>query len=114
MSHVSKCDSCGTLDDVSNRVLMEGNDIDLHSSGLRITVDIPRNQSHSHLCRECVRRIISARFAELCGMLAPYQPARVAGFVQGGVTGSATVDEQPLSADERKALTILSRRLLKA
>ena len=109
MAHVAKCDSCGKLDDVSNRVELERNDIDLRSPGLCISVDIPSKHQHHQLCRECVHKIISARFAELCGLLAPYQPARVAGFIQ-----AESVQEQPLSTDERQALAILSRRLLKA
>lgn len=109
MAHIAKCDSCGALDEVKNRVEQEYDHVSLNSAGLRISIEIPSNYRHDHLCRRCVHGIVSARFGELCGLLAPYQPVRVAGFVQDG-----QIDEAPLTKSERAALSVLSRRLLKA
>lgn len=110
MSTIAKCDSCGTLNDTSNPVETRYDDIDIRGKGLLITVDIPQRFQRSHLCKRCLDAIISARFAELCGLLAPYQPARVSGFIQGG----ASVEDAPMTKEERAALSVLSRRLLKA
>ncbi len=95
MAHVAKCDSCGALDDVTYRVEQEYDHIALNSAGLRISIEIPHKYKHDHLCKRCVHGIVSARFAELCGLLAPYQPARVAGFVQDG-----QIEDAPLRRTE--------------
>lgn len=109
MAHVAKCDSCGSLDEIQNRVDKVLSELNIAATGLKISVAIPLKLRDQHLCKQCQDGIVSARFAELCGLLAPYQPARVAGFIQAG-----PVVDEPLSKYERAALAILSRRLLKA
>lgn len=112
MANVKQCDKCGAFDTNANAVERESVVTVLHpdnDSLLSIYVPIPRGWNGRDLCRECVAQIIRERFSDICAMLAPYQPARVAGFVQVALP---PVDSSPLSEAERQALSILSKRLL--
>lgn len=111
MASVKKCDNCDVLDDLANSVLQRHQTIHLRSAGLTICVDIPPrfNAKNAELCERCIAEMVSARFVELCALLAPYRPARVPGFIQGEV-----VKTPQLSEDEYVALTVLGRLLLKA
>ena len=109
MARIPKCDNCGNLHSVSNPVVTQRDRVYLESQGLTICIAIPSDFRNADLCQVCVDSIIQARFSDLCGMLAPYQPARVPGFVQLPVTA---FPEEKLSQDERRAIKLLSRRLL--
>jgi hypothetical protein len=107
MAHVQKCDSCGALTTPQNPVANRAYGTTIgDSSDISIHIKFPSKWQHSDLCQQCVAGIIRSRFAEICGLLAPYQPGRVAGFVQD------VVPEEGLTKQEKQALSILSRRLL--
>lgn len=117
MASVPKCDSCGELQSNGNVIervyssfqIRQTEKKNSDKTDLTIYISIPDQWRDSDLCRNCCREIIAARFAELCAMLAPYQPARVTGFLQNGTAH----DEAPLSKEDRKALLGAVRRLLK-
>jgi hypothetical protein len=109
MAQVTKCDNCGGLQSTANPIKLEIQHFTLEGKGLMITVRLPHRWDRAELCANCVADIIRSRFAELCGMLAPYQPARVSGFIQAQPESET---EPSLTKEERKALALLSRRLL--
>lgn len=129
MAKIPKCDNCGVLHSEQNPVTEKSHDtIYLHNGDvnkpghLSISISPAAHGKDDHhqyrtrdTCKKCLDDIVRSRFAELCGMLAPYQPARVAGFNQSGI--GMTLEEQeekPLTAAELKALRALGQRLLKA
>lgn len=91
MATVYKCDNCGAFDSMENHLKkipafpIETNEYlftkDRH---IEIKIRIPWDKREDgHLCDICWRAIVSSRFADLCGLIAPYQPTRTAGLVQG-------------------------------
>lgn len=128
MARIPKCDNCGVLHTAQNPVTEQRNDtIYLTSSGncgdpgyLSISVTPSAHGKDGHdqhrtrdTCKNCLDEIVRSRFAELCGMLAPYQPSRVAGFAQSAIPAN-NGEDRPITKAERNALRLLSQRLLKA
>lgn len=108
MAQVDKCDNCGILQNLQNPVASQGDTLYLRGKDqLVICISLPSDWQRADLCQNCVADIIRARFAEICGLIAPYQPMRVPGFIQD-------TEEAPLSGAERKALAVLKHRVLKA
>jgi hypothetical protein len=111
MAKIAKCDNCSTLNSASNPVDREHQTLYIRASGLDICITIPHEWQMKDLCADCCANIIKARFADLCGMIAPYQPQRVAGFIQAPIEKD---ESAPMTKSERKMLADLSRRLLGA
>lgn len=110
MSNVKKCDCCGVLTTPGNRVLQQDRNptVRLNTDDIVILIDLPNSMSEEDICQHCIDEVVRSKFAGACGLLAPYQPARVSGFVQDG-----KIEDITLTKEERKALSLLSHRLLK-
>jgi len=127
MARIPKCDNCGVLHTAQNPVTEKSCDSIYLSNGsinepgyLGITItpaahgkDMHHTYRSRDTCKKCLDDIVRSRFAELCGMLAPYQPSRVAGFAQS-ITQETNDEDRPITKAERDALKLLSQRLLKA
>ena len=128
MAKIPQCDNCGAFHTQQNPVTEQTHDTIYLSNGdinkpghLGISVTPAahgKDSVYEHrtrdTCKNCLDDIVRSRFAELCAMIAPYQPARIAGFVQDVATIGAEAEGTRITKAERDALKLLSQRLLKA
>lgn len=120
MAHVKKCDLCGTMDDsvktYHNRIFMLTEEDRKSGALVKLEICLPGFKGISYetkeLCHPCLSELIRQCMPALFGLLKPFQPQRVPGFVQGVVVEETAPELS--NAEARQMLARLSRKLLKA
>lgn len=120
MAHVLKCGVCGILNSEENPIAKTNGELILYGkerlyetgrseqSVVELTINLKDKYHYGEVCANCINDFISSQFYAIAEMMAPYRPVRTSGFIQGAVV------PEDMTADERKALSVLSRRLLRA